>query len=217
MNALLPQAFWFRLAIPCRRDDLRPLPQGRLVDLPDACRLPDLARLEGRSAWADVRIAWEPKGLAIVVEVQSPSGKSSRIADGLNGFEVWIDTRDTRDVHRATRFCHHFAAYLARRGKDALNVTLVQRPIHRALADPPAARPGTISAHAARLPRGWRLELRIAADALHGYDPENNRRLGIAYQVVDAGLGDQFLGVGREFPVAEDPSLWATLELCDDP
>ena len=26
---------------------------------------------------------------------------------------------------------------------------------------------------------------------------------------------DQFLGVGRDFPVGENPSLWATLELCD--
>jgi hypothetical protein len=26
---------------------------------------------------------------------------------------------------------------------------------------------------------------------------------------------DQFLGVGREFPVGEDPSLWSTLELRD--
>ena len=35
--------------------------------------------------------------------------------------------------------------------------------------------------------------------------------------LTDPHRGDQFLGVGRDFPVAEDPSLWATLELIDEP
>ena len=55
----------------------------------------------------------------------------------------------------------------------------------------------------------------LPAEALNGFDPDTNRRLGFAYQVTDPDRGDQFLGVGREFPVAEDPSLWATLELRD--
>jgi len=42
--------------------------------------------------------------------------------------------------------------------------------------------------------------------ALNGFDPETNRRLGFAHQVTDPEREDQFLGVGREFPIAEDPS-----------
>jgi hypothetical protein len=34
-------------------------------------------------------------------------------------------------------------------------------------------------------------------------------------QVTDPSRGDQLLGVGREFPIADDPSLWSTLELRD--
>ncbi len=34
-------------------------------------------------------------------------------------------------------------------------------------------------------------------------------------QVTDPERGDQFLGVGREFPIGEDPSLWSTLDLVD--
>ena len=63
--------------------------------------------------------------------------------------------------------------------------------------------------------KGWRLELFLPAEALHGFDPETNRRLGFAYQVTDPDREDQFLGVGREFPVGENPSLWSTLELRD--
>ncbi len=53
----------------------------------------------------------------------------------------------------------------------------------------------------------------MPAAALHGFDPETNSRLGFAYQVSDHEREDQFLGVGRDFPIGENPSLWATLEL----
>jgi len=200
---LLPQAFWFRLGMPCVRVEAIPRATGRPLDLPASCRLPEFARLEGQAPWADVRAAWNPKGLGV--------------ADAVNGLELWVDTRDTRDVHRATRFCHHFAAYLPPSSKGPIAEPVVaQQPIARALANAPSAAPKAIRAWAERLRAGgWRLEIFLSADALHGFDPDTNRRLGLYYQVIDAGLGDQFLGVGREFPVGEDPSLWATLELRD--
>jgi len=33
--------------------------------------------------------------------------------------------------------------------------------------------------------------------------------------VTDPERPDEFLGVGREFPVGENPSLWSTLELIE--
>ena len=66
---LLPQSFWFRLALPCRRVDALPRAKGRLLDLPDSCTLPDISTLEGLPSWASVRAAWNPSGLAIAVEV----------------------------------------------------------------------------------------------------------------------------------------------------
>jgi hypothetical protein len=132
---------------------------------------------------------------------------------GVDCVQLGIDTRDTRNVHRATRFCHRFVATL-RPGKGrALEVDVVQKPIARAVADAPTAKPGTVQSRAERTLSGWRLELFFPAESLHGYDPETNRRLGITYQVTDPDRGDQFLGVGREFPIGEDPSLWATLSL----
>ena len=65
------------------------------------------------------------------------------------------------------------------------------------------------------LRKAWKLELFIPAAALNGFDPETNRRLGFAYQVADYVRDDQFLGVGRDFPIGENPSLWATLVLQD--
>ena len=65
----------------------------------------------------------------------------------------------------------------------------------------------------ATAPDGYLLEAWIGAEALSGFEPESNPRLGFYYCLRDAELGEQFLAVGREFPFAHDPSLWATLEL----
>jgi hypothetical protein len=215
---LLPQAFWFRLAIPCRRIDGLPRAQGRLLDLPTACALPATAALEGRDPWAEVRVAWNPGGLAVAVAATRRAGPGRFDPDRPEGLELWVDTRDTRTIHRASRFCHRFEASLAPRGRTpASEVTVAQKPIHRALADAPLGRPGAIPARGERLRGGWRLELFLPAESLHGFDPETNRRLGFCYRAIDPDGADQFLGVGREFPVGEDPSLWSVLELSDGP
>jgi hypothetical protein len=218
---LLPQAFWFRLALPCQRIEGVPRTRvgakGRLLDLPPACAVPDLAPLDGRVSWAKLRLGWNPQGLAVSVEA---SGKRGPIAfdpdlpSAAPGVEIWIDTRDTRNVHRATRFCHRFTAALAPAAAGSgLSVTLAQQPIHRAQANAPLCRPEVLQARVERLRQGWRLEMFLPSEALHGFDPETNRRLGFAYLVTDPEREDQYLTVGREFPIGEDPSLWATLEL----
>ena len=217
-KSLLPQAFWFRLAASCPRVDGMPRQdqRGGLLDLPAGCALPDLSSLDARASWASVRVGWNAQGLGIAILAQ---GRGSQTAnpdrpEGFADVNVWVDTRDTRNVSRATRFCHRFAAHLklSRDGKK-LQVELSQRAIARAVADAPICSPDILSARADLTRGGWILELFIPAQALHGFDPETNRRLGFAYQVSDHDREDQFLGVGRDFPIGENPGLWATLEL----
>lgn len=218
-NALIPQAFWFRLSINCPLIPDVPRRTGRLLDLPDSCRLPALGRLDGKEPWADVRVAWNPRGLAVSVEASGKSGPlvlADRLA-GADGFQVWVDTRDTRNVARATRFCHRFSAHLTPgTSRSALGLEVVPRTIARAVADAPLCDPARLEARAERKRDGWLAELFLPAEALTGFDPETNRRLGFAYQVTDPDREDQFLGVGRDFPIGENPSLWATLELRGD-
>jgi hypothetical protein len=218
-TTLLPQVFWFRLSLPCRRVDGLPRSKGRLLDLPETCALPATRRLEGQEPWAEVRVAWNPGGLAVAVEV---TGKPGPIVhdplrpDASDSLHLWVDTRDTRNIHRASRFCHTFSASLIPSGrKGDVSVALAPKKIHRALADAPLARPETLVSRAERLRAGWRLEVFLPASALNGFDPDTNRRLGFSYQVTCSDRGDQFLTVGREFPFGDDPSLWATLELQD--
>jgi hypothetical protein len=218
-KSLLPQAFWFRLGTSCPRVDEIPRPEerGALLELPATCSLPDLSSLEGRASWASVRVGWNAQGLGIAILVDDSGSKAKLNPDRPEGFadvNLWIDTRDTRNVSRATRFCHRFAARITvGRDRKSLKVELTQRPISRAVADAPICAPGLLKARADLNRGGWRLELFLPAAALSGFDPETNRRLGFAYQVSDHERDDQFLGVGRDFPLGENPSLWATLEL----
>jgi len=217
---LLPQVFWFRIAVPCSRveDIPRPADPVRLLDLPSGCTLPDLGQLEGRAGWAQVRVGWNARGLGITVLAEGlPDQQLAR--DRPEGFavvQVWVDTRDTRNVSRATRFCHRFTARLELVGsRRLLSVDVSQRPIARAMADAPLCRAELLLARAELGRSGWMLELFLPAPALNGFDPDTNRRLGFAYQIADHVRDDQFLGVGRDFPIGENPSLWATLELHD--
>ena len=119
-------------------------------------RLPEGARLEGRSPWAEVRVGWNPRGLGIVVQAEGladPQLAADR-PEGFADVQLWVDTRDTRDVSRATRFCHRFSAAirLAEPGRK-LVVEVAQKPIARAVADPPMARSGQIESRAELDPR----------------------------------------------------------------
>lgn len=216
-NVLLPQAFWFRMAIACQRIDGLPHRQSKLLlDLPEHCRVLQTSRLDGREPWADVRAAWNPSGLALSVEAE---GTLSGLMQGdrpecAYGIQVMLDTRDTRDLSRATRFCHRFDAKLSQGSKKGeLVATVEQRPIVRAIADAPLAKSENMLAKANRTKISWQVEFFIEAAALNGFEPETNRRLGFCYRIFDPDRTDEILGASREFPVSENPSLWSTLEL----
>jgi hypothetical protein len=217
---LLPQIFWFRIAIPCSHvaDIPRLTDPVRLLELPETCAVPDFDGLEGKSSWAQVRTGWNAGGLGIAVVANALSDQQL-VRDRPEGFAVvnlWIDTRDTRNVSRATKFCHRFTARVSvAESRRQLNVDVTQRPIARALADAPICRPQIIETRAELDRSGWMIEIFLPTSALHGFDPDTNRRLGFAYQIADHVHDDQFMGVGREFPLGENPSLWGTLELRD--
>jgi hypothetical protein len=216
---LLPQTFWFRTASHCTRIAEIPRLTGitRLLDLPEACALPDFCQLDGESNWAEVRVGWNNGGLGIAVHASELSDQQL-VRDRPEGFanvNVWIDTRDTRNVSRATKFCHRYTARLTVVGPRKLNVEVAQKPIARALGDAPICRPQVIETRAEVGRSEWMLEIFLPVSILNGFDPDTNRRLGFAYQIADHVHPDQFLTIGREFPLGENPSLWSTLELRD--
>ncbi len=212
---LVPYRFFFRLALPCLH--VADVPgEGDLFELPESARLDNFADMDEKSNFADVRLAWNDNGLAVQCEVrgkeQPPAGDQARprFSDGLS---LWVDTRDARASHRASRYCHQFHFLPAGGGANRDEPTFVQVKINRALHDAPQAPAGSVAFSCRRRPRGYRLSAFLSARALHGYDPDQSPRLGVFYSVRDAELGEQTLSAGSDLPYAEDPSLWCVLDL----
>ncbi len=213
-NPLLPTRFLFRFSAPCRYRE--PLWTDRGAGLDESHRLAGLVELEDRIAWADVRAAWSESGLAFTACVrgksQPPWCRAARPEDS-DGLQLWIDTRDVHNVHRAGRFCHRFIFLPGgggRRLDEPVAETLV---INRAREQPNPIRSGLLKARCENRGDGYVLEVMIPAEALTGFDPGEHSRLGFTYAVMDRELGEQTFGVGSPMPYQEDPSLWATLEL----
>ncbi len=213
---LIPHRFLLRVSHPCRQVNDIPDDSDELFHLPETCRLDNFAAMDGKRNFADVRLAWNAGGMAIEVEVRGkdnePAGDASRprLSDGLS---LWVDTRDARTSHRAGRFCHQFHFLPTGGGPDRDEPAFVQGRINRAMQDAPAAPAGAVQFHARRAARGYRLAAFVPAAALAGFDPEQNPRMGVFYCVRDAELGEQTLGPAADLPYAEDPTLWAVLEL----
>jgi hypothetical protein len=213
-DSLLPQRFLFRFEVPCRRRE--PLWTPRGAELPEEYRLISLGELEGRFATADFRAAWSAAGLAFTVRVhgkrQPPWCRGSRPEDS-DGVQIWIDTRDVHNVHRAGRFCHSFLFLPAGSGSRLREPVAQWLPINRAREQPRAIRDGQLQVRSTRQADGYTLEALVPADVLTGFDPQEHPRLGFTYAVIDRELGQHTFTVGSPMPFEEDPSLWATLEL----
>lgn len=213
---LVPNRFLFRIQHPCPYVPGIPDDDEDLFHLPESCRLDNFADMDGRTNFADLRLAWNEAGLALQVEVRGkekpPLGDASRphLSDGVT---LWMDTRDARTSHRASRFCHQFHFLPTGAGEDKEEPTVTQSKIHRALQDAPLAPPHAIAFRCRRRATGYRLAAFLPAEVLTGFDPEQNPRMGIFYVVRDDELGEQSLGAASGLPYAEDPTLWSVLEL----
>lgn len=221
VNTLLAPRFAFRFAVPVSRHAPIWGPQG--VTLDERYALPDLAALErgtpaAERRFADVRIAWAPEGVALTVHVrgkkQTPWCRETRLEDS-DGVQVWIDTRATHNIHRASKFCHRFVFLPTGGGRRAAEPVADQLLINRARENARPVRPRELQATAKVASDGYTLAAFMPTVVLGGYDPEQHSKLGFHYEVIDRELGVQTFANSREFPTDEDPSCWATLELAD--
>jgi len=216
MERILPPRFLFRYSVPVYYRDKLPGKGGKLLALSDEFAFPNLAAFDGTPRIGDLRLAWNSGGLAISVQVRGKlrklqcDARSPEVSDGL---QVWIDTRNTQSIHRASRFCHHFCLLPLHGVSLVTEPAVVQFAIARAKEESPIANEEDIGIASEVTKDGYTLEAWFPAKVLHGFDPEANPRLGFYYSLRDQELGNEYLSVGHEFPVALDPSLWATLEL----
>lgn len=213
-KVLLAPTFLFRFAVPCRK--IKDLWSDKQLELPEAYRIPTFGELEGRPVFADFRMGWHPDGIALSLSIfgkkQAPWCRVSRFEDS-DGVALWIDTRYTGDVHRATRFCHQFMIMPQGGGpnRDGPEGRLLD--IARARENPPKVDPETIRVRAENRIDGYLLRAAIPASALNGYDPTDQASLGFTYAVMDREFGWQTFTISPEFGFMSDPTLWGQLDL----
>lgn len=224
MTEVVPHPFLFRFSVPVRRCDELPK-RGKSafggLDLSADFALPDLSELRGVRPFGEIRAAWNDDGLGFSVQVRGkkhPPAAEERTPTMPDGVQLWIDTRNTQTIHRASRYCHHFCFAPTGGGRDGEQPFGVQLPIAQARETTPLAVKGSLLVSAKILPDGYRLEAWLRRDQLQGFDPAADReagtptKLGFFYEIRDSELGNQSLTVDASFPFAHDPSLWSTLE-----
>jgi hypothetical protein len=221
-NTLLAPRFLFRFAVPLRRRDPIWKPGG--VELDESYRLLNLAELDTGSAdrepaFADVRMAWSAGGLLINATVsgkQQPLWcREGRLEDS-DGLQVWIDTRATLNIHRASRYCHRYVFLPAGGGQGQLGPVADQLLINRARENAPPIRPRELQVASKITKDGYWLAAFVPPGALAGFDPHQHRQIGFTYAIFDRERGIQTFATGPSFPFTEDPTCWAALELVED-
>jgi hypothetical protein len=216
----VPHRAFFSFAFPCRHRDEPPVVDGNLRDWDPSFRVPPLMEVDGGAGFGEVFMAWSDAGLWFAVEVggKGRSAKTRYKIDPRNHwqadcFEVWIDTRDVKDSHRANRYCHHFFFLPGGRGKDGKKPIGRQTSIDRAREQAPPCPEEAIKVGLRRLKGRYQMEIFLPAEGLNGFRPREFDRIGFNYVLNDIEHGAQSWSVDRSPPFASDPSRWGTAEL----
>ncbi|MBI1345951.1 hypothetical protein GC163_06645 [bacterium] len=216
MNQVIPPRFLFRWSFPVPYDDSLPGSTTGCAPISDSGQLPKLDEFDGAPSFARWQLAWNTRGLGIAVDV---AGKKLPVTSDLlrptegDAVFLWIDTRCTQNVHRATRFCHRFCILPAGMGRKKQDPSVIAQPLAQAREETGKRGEQAIQITSTIRDDGYRIDLWFPPESLHGFDPSSHPRLGFYGLVHDTELGDQPLTVGPEFPIDFDPSMWQTLEL----
>ncbi len=216
MTQLVPNRLLFRFELPIHRVKHPPQIDGRLDDWDDVYRLPSLGKIDGAAEWGDVYVGWDEAGLYVACrvtnKVQPLRCDPKRFWKGDN-LRLMTDMRDTRNIHRASRFCQQFYFLPVGGGRDGREPVAASAKINRANQHAPLVAPGAIPVAAEATSTGYTIEAHIPADCLSGFSPAENPRIGLYTMLEDADHGQQYLTVGDDMPWWVDPSLWAAAVL----
>ena len=220
MPSVIPAAFTFRFSLPAPWVDAIPRRGKRVLKLDDSCRLltPDLESRPSKTP-VSVSAAWNDRGIGLSIEItgkQHPAVSNVDRPAETDGFQIWLQTRGTQNIHRASRYCHHFCLLPNGDGDDGLEPVVRQLPIARASEDAPRSTPDKFRIWSESRADGYLIEAWLPAECLNGIDPEESPQLGFYWLLRDSELGDHPMTVGDAFPIASDPSLWQVLELSSE-
>lgn len=216
MIGALPRRAFFRFEFPIYYVAQTPAIDGVMRKWTAKYLLPPLVELEGEPAFADVYAAWNEDCFLVAFDVPERRGTLHCDPAGWwkhDGICVCVDTRDARDVKRATRFCHFFYLLPTGGGSNRGQPVVGWHRMSRAKEPPPNVEVSRIKVGVQVERRGYSLEAAIPTACLNGWDPAEHPRIGFFYKVKDSHHGDQHLTVDDELGWNVDPSTWATAVL----
>ena len=209
----IDNSLMFRYRVECsriRKDEQKAL------DLPAGYRLPELGAINNDQPFAQLRSAWSETGIYFWMKVsgkrQSLWCRRTQLLES-DGLQIWLDTRDTKNVSRASRFCHWFMLLPLGGGSDQKEPLATMLKINRAKEHSPSINQAPISIASQIGKSSYSVAAFIPAASINGWDTTEHRLIGFNYAVVDRELGTQCMGVGKEFPIEENPGLWSTMKL----
>ena len=183
--------------------------------LKDECLIPAFSSLNGSRRFAEAYIAWSSAGIFFQVSLKAngqdiAETKATPVMNRSYLCSLYLDTRWSPDVRRATSFCHRFDFILMRptrsspqqRGHGELT------PIQRARAAPAEVHPKDISVATFLQPGGYEIKAFLPAETLTGYSPEEFQDVGVFYTINDLMYGNQIMARTLQSPYFEDPSVW---------
>lgn len=215
VDGLTPRAF-FQYRVPMKRAPSKLRIDGSLGEWTGKHRLPNLTAIDGGREFADIYAGWSEGGLSMGLHVGNKKKMNHNERNGLKSevLILWIDTRDARDIHRATRFCHSMRIYPHGSGpKKSLPLVRKQRVTWQPELQPPGFDIKKVQVASVIEKKSYSLELHIPGSILHGFDPAEHPSLGLYVQVMDQEHGEQFWPYPAPLPFWQDPSLWAAVEM----
>lgn len=215
----IPSNLLFRYRVPCRKVVAKSKPKTpKPVELDESFRLPHFGEFDSQYQFADIRIGWSELGVHVTLIVkgrQMPlECRETAILDS-DSLYLWIDTRNTHDVHRATRFCHWFVLLPAGGGAKKSKPVANPVKINRAREASPAFNRSKVLIDSKVSKTDYQINALIPAASLNGWNPDEQTQIGFNFMVNDSELGYQTMALGPDLPIEEDPSLWHTLTLVD--
>lgn len=216
MSAPVPNRHLFKFEFPLRYCTKQLAMKGDSSAWDEEFRLPPLCTIDNQEPFADIFSAWNETGLFIGVTVsgkrRSPHCDPERFRSS-DALRVMTDMRDTRNIRRATRFCQQFYFMPSGGGKNRKEPLASSAPVARAQSDAPLAKSGEILIASKVVKDGYSLTAHIPANALAGFDPVENPRIGFFAILEDTELGHQSLTVDDDLNWWCDPSTWPTAVL----
>jgi hypothetical protein len=211
---MFPKPFLYRFRFPCGYAAAEAVPLDETYQLPQVNQL-EYADLQSGLPY-NVRIGWNETGLHLSLIV---TGKRQSLwcrttqPDESDGIQICLDTRDIKDIHRATRFCHRLLFMPIGNGRDQSRPTVTWLPIHRAKEHPNPIDLSQIKMQNKVSPEGYRLDVFLPGKILTGFEPTEYPSLGFHFAVMDREYGNSYFLAAPPLPHDQDPSLWGTLSM----